>query len=123
MSGQDICNEYHTLVSRAIEVVDKAPHWACIGEEDLARLTIDGETAILTGVSASMEWDCATIDRETYSFPATLLFITDDELAEWKKKEDAAYKLREKAESVQRAADKEASERATLAVLKKKYGG
>ena len=119
---QLMCERYEALVSRALEIIVKAPYWKFAYEaEDWARLTIEGNDATITWPEVYVEYESPSIERESCSFKASLLFITDDELAIWKKEQLEVYEKAQEERDAEARADKETAERALYARLKERY--
>lgn len=113
---------YASLVARAFAVVGEAPFWKFVEHPSYAHLTIDGDLATLAWprhASDGHGWE--GIEQETCEFPASLLSMSDAELAKWKASERAAYDEERRQIEAQRARDVEAHERAALDALKQKY--
>ena len=51
MNNQEVTEAYDRLVARALLIVDSAPSWAFVHEEDHAKIKIEGE--IVTPVVAT----------------------------------------------------------------------
>ncbi len=119
---QLMCERYEVLISRALEIVDRAPFWKCVyGAEEWARLTIEGNVATIAWPEVYLEYDNPVIDRESCSFKASLLFITDEELTTWKKEQLKIYEEAQKARDTEARAYKETTERALYARLKERF--
>lgn len=116
--------EYGALVDRALDIVDQAPYWKHISEAEFARLEIAGEQAILRYPELeSGYYDSGdTIESRDVSFPAYLLFLSEDVFKKWKAVERAAYDEKERKADAARIVERERKERAELAALKAKYG-
>lgn len=79
------------LTVRAINIVSEAPYWVHVDEPELASLDINGADASLTLVSAQLDDDEPTLAVEGVKFPSALLFLSDTELADWKREHKVAY--------------------------------
>lgn len=119
---------YDALVERFCEVVDGAPYFKQISEENekYARLSIITDVARLTWPEAtSSDDDASILDEETYAIPIDLLFLSDAALKEWKNNQRIIHesKRQERMAVAAAAAAQTASEqeRALFARLKAKY--
>ena len=119
---QLMCERYQALVSRALEIINKAPYWKFAYEaEEWAHLTIEGDVATIAWPEAYIDYDSPIIERESCSFKASLLLITDKELAIWKKEQFEIYEKAQKERDAEVKVDKETAERALYARLKERY--
>jgi hypothetical protein len=121
--AQSVIERYEWLLERAIKVVDGAPYWGYhydVGPIE-SHIQIEGNTVILSAVSAQMDYDYCTLDRSSMEFPVGLLFLDDEELAAWKKEERRKYDEEAERSRRNKIAQKEAEERFLLAQLKAKY--
>ena len=113
---------YNMLVQRALEILEYAPFRKHVWNPEYARLSIEGTVAALTWpvVESGYEGDYY-IERGCCSFPAALLFISDDELAAWKIDQRAIYDQQQREREADEARGREAAERAAYERLKQKF--
>ena len=118
---KDVIAAYDALVARAIDVVDKAPYWKYISEPKFARLSVDGDEAVLIWPDTETDYDWTRITEQAVQFDARLLRLPDDELTAWKAEQMRLYEQGKKEREEAARAEREESERRTLAALKAKY--
>lgn len=121
-TARSICNIYHPLVKRAVEIASDAPYWKFIPDGGLwAHLSIGDADARLSWPHVTTEYDVSLIEGEHVYFPAALLFLDDAAFAAWKADEKRKYAEKEAARAAQRASEDEQRERMLLAALQQKY--
>lgn len=117
--------EYHEALERALRIPGDAPYWCCLDNTEWARIVIDGDTTTLYWPEATTDWDVPKIEQQEISFPTSLLFLTDEEVAQWKKEQRAIYDAEEakkaEADHAAHVAATEAADRANYERLKKKF--
>lgn len=119
----DTISDYKALIVRAMEIIKGAPYWAYVYEERYVRLDIhDDNSASLKWPRVTTEWDAAVIEHESCYFPASLLFLTDDDLKAWKEEQKAIYDKEQDAKQRATIEASEKRERLVLAALQAKYG-
>lgn len=109
------------LISRALQIVDKAPYFQYAYEPDWARLTFEGEECVLRMCRAEVSYECPSLETDEIRFPAYLLFVSTPELHSWQAEEYRLYEQRERAKRDAAAKAREANERATYELLKLKF--
>lgn len=115
--------DYESLLGRAVELLNsKGPPYGYISYPEWARLYFDGDAAVVRDLDVSTYYDSIDIDSDSSRFPASLLFMTNDELKEWKRETSAAEESAEAERKRKMIKDAEEKERAQLASLKAKYG-
>ncbi len=83
---------YERYLARAKEVVSGAPFWKSVDNEDFAQLSVDGAEATLSWLDISSGYYGGyETDRESVSFPATLLAMPEDAFKKWKAEQRAEY--------------------------------
>jgi hypothetical protein len=115
---------YEILVRRAVDIVNApGPPWGYVsGDDNFARLSFDGDNVVITTPQADSYYDSCTIETETTSFPAALLFMTGAELTAWRTQAKIEYEAQEKKNREIAQAQREAEELRTYKALKKKFG-
>lgn len=123
--SQQVAFEYDELLQRALRVPGDAPYWSCLDNTEWARIVIDGDATTLYWPEATSDWDVPKIEQQEISFPTSLLFLTDEEVAQWKKEQRAIYDAEQEkiaeADHAARIAATEAADRSTYERLKKKF--
>ncbi len=111
------------LLKRAIKVVERAPYWKYVDNDDWARLVIHeaGEVE-LEWFENTVEYDSPHLEEHSVTFPVVLLTMPEAAFEKWKEAELEKYHRVEELKKADRARQKEMSERATLLALKAKYG-
>ncbi len=111
------------LTKRAIKVVEKAPHWKWVDNEDWARLVIHeaGEVE-LEWFKTTIEYDSPHLEEHSVTFPFVLLTMHEAAFEAWKAAELEKYNRMEELRKADRVHQREMSERMQLAILKAKYG-
>jgi hypothetical protein len=120
----ELVGAYEALLDRAYNVVEGAPYWAgakAYVDQDHMALHIAGDTATFSWAATDSADDSCTLERHKLEFPASLLFLGEEEFSAWKEDERRKYDaemaaLRETAIRV-----REDQERALLAQLQAKY--
>jgi hypothetical protein len=114
---------YESLVRRAVDIVNApGPPWGYVSVDDnFARLSFDGDDAVITSPQADSYYDSCTIETETTRFPAALLFMTEAELTAWRTQAKIEYEAQEKKNREIAKAQREAEELRTYKALKKKF--
>jgi hypothetical protein len=121
--AEAVITEYEALVEKALAILNEpGPPWGYVGETNFARLTFDGDMAILSHPQADSYYDSITIEEDNESFPAALLFMSDKELAAWRVEARAAYEQEQKVAAQQRLEAQEAEQRKAYEALKRKFG-
>jgi hypothetical protein len=90
-------------------------------DDNFARLSFDGDDAVITSPQADSYYDSCTIETETTRFPAALLFMTEAELTAWRTQAKIEYEAQEKKNREIAKAQREAEELRTYKALKKKF--
>lgn len=120
--AEKLVSDYTELVKRATDILnDKGPPWGYVGQSEFSRLTFEGDDAIITAPEASSYYDSVSIEAEEHRFPATLLFMSPDELKAWKTQALAEYERGQAEQKRQRLAAQEAVERKSYEELKRKF--
>jgi hypothetical protein len=120
--AEAIINAYDELVDKAVAILaGEGPPWGCIAEPQFAHLTLDGDIATITEPRVSTFYDSTCVEPEETTFPAELLFMSENELAEWKRLEKIKYEKDQAEKRAARLRENEAAERRALAALKAKY--
>jgi hypothetical protein len=112
---------YRNLIARALRIAKGAPYWQHIRPWERPFLTfrLEGDDAVLAWPTT--EYDEALLEEASCRFPATLLTLSDADLAAWKEQQDAIYRRQRADEEAASAAARERQERQALATLKAKY--
>lgn len=114
--------DYEALVDKAVLILNSSgPPWGYVSNTEWARLTFDGDMAVVNHPQADTYYDSITIELETEKFLAELLFMSDADLAAWKKEALRLYEIEQTTRASDEKAKQEATERATLEALKLKY--
>lgn len=122
--AEKIVADYEALRERAISILNgsEGPPWGYVSYGEWARLSFDGDEAVVSYQDLIFYYDDARVDADEVRFPAALLFMSEAELATWKTNARAAYD-REQAElAAKRQAEVQERELNLLAQLKAKYG-
>jgi hypothetical protein len=115
---------YEALVKRAVLILNgdtSSPPWGYVGNEEWAKLSFDGDDAVVTHPDAGTYYDSITIDTDEERFPAALLFMSEQELEAWRKKVKAEYEIEQKETRRVQLAEKEAQERQAYELLRQKF--
>lgn len=118
---------YDALVLRAIDIASNAPVNACVEQDDMPALCIDGNEAVLSWTEYDPDvWgERERLTTEEARFPVALLFLSETDLKAMQ--ERAATEEAERKRAAEEINERlyrereERSERATLARLKNKY--
>jgi hypothetical protein len=106
------------LRKRALKVVDRAPYWRFVDNEDWAKIAIlDDGNVELSWFEETVKYDSATLRKYEVVFPSVLLLMPGAALDNWKAEQMVQWDLR----MAERLAEQEALERVQLAALKAKY--
>lgn len=122
-----IIDAYDALVERAVQVVSDRPFLAAIDEEHGVTIEIEGDEVVLRWCEYEFDYyGGGHVENNATRFPSFALFMTDDELAAYRKKVNAEDDERNaKVQQAQFAVQKErqeAHEQAVLAQLINRYG-
>lgn len=121
-TAERIVADYEALLAKALAILGgDGPPYGFVGHPEFAKLQFDGEFAIILHPETDTSYDCCTIEEDTESFPAALLFMSDAELQQWRAKEKAEIDKRELARRAKMIAAREAEERRVFKALKAKY--
>lgn len=114
------------LIERAKLILDGAPYFTYIPEEQYVRLRINGGEAILVWPeSHSGYYDSCSIEEQSKGFPVELLLMTRPEIEFWtaeqKRIYDDAQRIWKEQKARTDAENRRQNELNTLAALKAKY--
>ena len=122
-----VVEAYQKLLYRALKIVSDVPYRASIDDRDRTFLDFDGDEAILLWVEYESDYyGGGHLETRSTRFPASVLFLSDDELAALRrkvKKEEAERDAKLRAAQAAVARDRqEAHDRAEFARLSAKFG-
>lgn len=121
--AESVIEEYSALVEKAVGILNgKGPPWGYVSNSEWARLSFDGEDAVVSHPETSSYYDSCSIDTDTERFPAALLFMSDEDLMAWKKEAQAKYDAEQRERKAVELRQREAQERAAYELLRQKYG-
>ena len=77
-----VVDAYEELIARALEIVSDVPFYASVDDNDGARITFDGDDAVLSWSSYESDYyGGGSLIDDTTRFPAAVLFLSDAELS------------------------------------------
>jgi hypothetical protein len=113
---------YDDLLAKAFVILKGAPHRTHIDRPELARISIEDDTATVTWPEIEYGYgDSISIETESASFPAAYLTMDEQAISTWKMEVERLYHRQLERQIAEDAAAKERNERAALAALKAKY--
>ena len=121
--AERLISDHQALLDRALKILaDDGPPWGFVWNPEWARLVFEGDEAVVSWPKEETYYDSTSLEREEARFQAKLIFMSDDDLTDWKRKAKAEH---DKIENKRREAERlliETTERQQYEKLRAKYG-
>lgn len=123
MNLQELIAQYDALLNRALAIIDKEPYWQYVSKPECARLSIDGDVAIITiaEIDEGRYDSGAFLIVEAIKFPVEMLTWGDERFREWQVQMERQYNEKQERRMKEMQRKAEENERAQLSALKAKY--
>ena len=93
----DSVTQYEKYLQRALQVVSGAPYFKYVENQEFARLAVDGEDAVLSWLEIASGYEgYYETEKESATFPASLLLLPYAEFSAWQDKEKSEWLLAQK---------------------------